>query len=155
MAKKKKDKSSAVICENRKARFNYEIEEVIEAGLVLQGTEVKALREGKGNIGDSYGVFKGGEIWLLNAHIAEYTFGNQQNHEPTRSRKMLLHEKEILKLNQAREKMGYSLIPLKLYWARGKVKVALAIAKGKKSHDKRASVKERDWNRQKNRLLRS
>lgn len=150
----KKDKPEGIICENRKATFNYAIEDVVEAGVMLLGTEVKALREGKGNIGDSYAVFKGGELFLLNANIAEYSHGNQQNHEPLRTRKLLLHKNEIIRLGRARDQEGYSLIPLRLYWSNGKVKLALALAKGKKTHDKRATMRDRDWDRQKQRLLR-
>lgn len=149
-----KNKPDGVICENRKATFNYVIEDVVEAGVMFVGTEVKALREGKGNIGDSYAVFKNGELWLLNANIAEYSHGNQQNHEPLRSRKLLLHKREIIRLARAKEQEGYSLIPLRLYWSKGKIKLALAVAKGKKTHDKRATLRDRDWNRQKQRLLR-
>lgn len=151
---KKNNKPDNVIAENRRATFNYAIEDTVEAGLMLLGTEVKALREGKGNIGDSYAVFKDGELWLLNAHIAEYSHGNRQNHEPLRTRKLLLHKREIFRLARAREREGYSLIPLRLYWSKGKVKLALAIAKGKKNHDKRATERDRDWSRQKQRLLR-
>lgn len=151
---KKDNKPDNVIAENRKATFNYAIEDVVEAGVMLLGTEVKALREGKGNIGDSYAVFKDGELWLLNANIAEYSHGNRQNHEPLRTRKLLLHKREIFRLARAREQEGYSLIPLRLYWSKGKIKLALAVAKGKKTHDKRATLRDRDWNRQKQRLLR-
>lgn len=151
---KKSNKPDNVICENRKATFNYAIEDVVEAGVVLLGTEVKALREGKGNIGDSYAVFKDGELWLLNANIAEYSHGNIQNHEPLRTRKLLLHKREIFRLARAREQDGYSLIPLRMYWSKGKIKLALAVGKGKKTHDKRTTMRDRDWNRQKQRLLR-
>ncbi len=133
---------------NRKARFDYEIEEAIECGLVLQGTEVKSIRQGKANIKDSYGVVKNDEIFILNMHISEYEQGNRFNHEPTRTRKLLLHKKEIIKLKNKLNIEGYTLVPLKVYFLRGNVKILLGLAKGKKNYDKRESIKKKDMERQ-------
>jgi SsrA-binding protein len=137
-----------IICDNRKARHNYFLEEKFEAGLMLTGTEVKSLRAGKANLVDAYAIVKSGEIFLLNAHIAPYDMGNRANHEPLRTRKCLLHREEIHKLSSQVDKGGYSLIPTKLYFKKGKAKVELALARGKKAHDKRASIKERESKRQ-------
>ncbi|EJT07355.1 SsrA-binding protein SmpB [Rhizobium sp. CCGE 510] len=143
-----------VVAENRKARFNYEIIDTYEAGLVLMGTEVKALREGKANIAESYASDEGGEIWLINSYLPEYLQANRFNHEPRRRRKLLLSGREIHRLRSAINREGMTLIPLKIYFNdRGRAKMELALAKGKKLHDKRQSEKERDWNRQKSRLL--
>ncbi|MBX5157297.1 MULTISPECIES: SsrA-binding protein SmpB [Rhizobium] len=143
-----------VVAENRKARFNYEIIDTYEAGLVLMGTEVKALREGKANIAESYASDEGGEIWLINSYLPEYLQANRFNHEPRRRRKLLLSGREIHRLRSAINREGMTLIPLKIYFNdRGRAKMELALAKGKKLHDKRESEKERDWNRQKSRLL--
>ncbi|MBB4114142.1 SsrA-binding protein [Rhizobium sp. BK226] len=143
-----------VVAENRKARFNYEIIETYEAGLVLMGTEVKSLREGKANIAESYASDEGGEIWLINSYLPEYLQANRFNHEPRRRRKLLLSGREIHRLRSAVNREGMTLIPLKIYFNdRGRAKMELALAKGKKLHDKRESEKERDWNRQKSRLL--
>jgi SsrA-binding protein len=136
-----------IVCENRKARHNYFIEDKYEAGLVLTGTEVKSLRDGKGNLQDSYAIFKGGELFLLNSNIAPYAMGNRENHEPLRTRKLLLKHDEIKKLWGKIEIKGYSLIPLKIYFKKGIAKVEIALARGKKSHDKRESTKERDAKR--------
>ncbi|MBI1362673.1 MAG: SsrA-binding protein SmpB [Proteobacteria bacterium] len=152
---KKKAANSPVISDNRRARFDYEVLEKIEAGIMLTGTEVKALREGQGQLTDAYATFKDGEMWLLNAHIAEYSHGNQLNHDPRRTRKLLLHKNEIMQLKVQREKEQLTIVPLRLYWAKGKVKVELAVARGKKLHDKRQTSKDRDWQRQKARILRS
>lgn len=151
-----KDKDGRkIIAENRRARHEYFVEDVIEAGLVLSGTEVKALREGKANIAESYASPEDGAIWLINANIPEYSAGNRQNHEPKRKRKLLLHKREITRLAQAVERKGYTLTPLRLYFnERGRAKLELGLAQGKKLHDKRATSKDRDWNRQKQRLLR-
>ncbi|WP_375203031.1 SsrA-binding protein SmpB [Hyphococcus sp.] len=151
-----KDKEGRkIIAENRRARHEYFVEDVIEAGLVLTGTEVKALREGKANIAESYASPEDGAIWLLNANIPEYSAGNRENHEPKRKRKLLLHKREIARLAQAVERKGYTLTPLRLYFnERGRAKLELGLAQGKKIHDKRDTSKERDWNRQKQRLLR-
>ena len=132
---------------NRKARFNYQIFDEIEAGIVLTGTEIKSIRNGKANIKDSYAIIRGGECFLLNMHISAYEEGNLFNHDETRSRKLLLHKKEILKLSDKIKLEGYTLIPLKLYLVKGKAKILLGLAKGKKTYDKRESIKERDIKR--------
>ncbi|SOE08888.1 SsrA-binding protein [Hoeflea halophila] len=157
MAPRKQDKSQhgKVVAENRKARFNYEIVESFEAGLVLTGTEVKALREGKANIAESYANEEGGELWLINSYIPEYLQANQFNHEPRRRRKILVKLREIARLGMAVQRDGMTLVPLKIYFNdKGLAKLQLALAKGKKLHDKRQTQKERDWNRDKSRLLR-
>jgi SsrA-binding protein len=154
MAPKKDDKKK-VVAENRRARFDYYIEDSVEAGIMLLGTEVKALREGKANIAESYASPEDGGIWLINANIPEYSAGNRQNHEPKRKRKLLLHKKEMTRLSQAVERKGHTLIPLRLYFNdRGIAKLELGLGKGKKTHDKRNTMKDRDWSRQKQRLLR-
>jgi SsrA-binding protein len=153
--KKDKDAGIKVAADNRKARHNYFIEEVVEAGIMLTGTEVKSLRGGKATIGESYAQSKGGEIFLVNSYIPEYTEGNRFNHEPRRVRKLLLHKRQIAKLSQAIEREGMTLIPLKLIFnAKGRAKVELGLAKGKKLHDKRDTEKKRDWAREKGRLMR-
>jgi SsrA-binding protein len=152
----KSERAIKVIAENRKARFNYAIEDTVEAGLALSGTEVKSMRSGKTAIAESYADARGGEIWLINANIPEYLQGNRFNHEPKRPRKLLLHRKQINKLIGAVDREGMTLIPLKLYFnERGRAKLQLAVAKGKKLHDKRETVKKRDWGREKGRLLRA
>ena len=139
---------------NRRARFEYAIEEVFEAGLMLVGTEVKSLRLGRANIADSYASHKQGEIWLWNAHIPEYSHGNRNNHEPTRGRKLLLNGRQIKKLVGALKVRGTTLIPLELYFnTRGYAKIAIAVARGKKKHEKREVIKSRDWKREQGRLL--
>jgi SsrA-binding protein len=154
-AKKDKDAGIKVAADNRKARHNYFIEEVVEAGIMLTGTEVKSLRGGKATIGESYAQSKGGEIFLVNSYIPEYTEGNRFNHEPRRVRKLLLHKRQIAKLSQAIEREGMTLIPLKVIFnAKGRAKVELGLAKGKKLHDKRDTEKKRDWAREKGRLMR-
>ena len=140
------------IARNRRARHDYHILETWEAGLVLTGTEVKALREGKANIGDAYGIVKDGEVWLLNLHISPYERGGYANHQPDRTRKLLLHRKEIRRLIGAVERQGLTLIPLEIYFKRGVAKVALALGKGKKAHDKRETIKEREAARLRARL---
>ncbi len=143
------------VAENRRARFDYSIEEKYEAGLALQGTEVKALRAGEATIADSYAEVRDGQVWLVNANIPEYSHGNRLNHQPRRPRKLLLHEREIGKLFGAVERKGMTLIPLSIYFnSTGRAKVELALAKGKQDHDKRQSIKERDWKRDKARLMR-
>ena len=156
MARQKSgDPTRRLIAENRRARHEYFIEEVFEAGLVLTGTEVKALREGKANITEAYAADEGDGIFLINAHIPEYSAGNRQNHAPRRPRKLLLHKREIGKLLGAVNRQGYTLVPLKLYFNdKGRVKLELGVAKGKKLHDKRETEKQRDWQRDKARLLR-
>ena len=132
---------------NRKARHNYQIFETVEAGIVLTGTEIKSLKAGKGNIKDSYAREKNNEIFLLNMHISGYENGNQFNHEETRTRKLLLHKKEIFKLRDKVRLEGYTLVPLKVYLVKGRAKVLLGIAKGKKNYDKRQDIKKRDIER--------
>ena len=144
-----------VVAENRRARFDYAIEQVFEAGIALQGTEVKSLRFGEGTIAESYAEVSGGEVWLINANIPEFSHGNRFNHEPKRPRKLLLHAREIEKLLGAVERKGMTLVPLMVYFNRtGRAKVELALAKGKQTHDKRATIKDRDWKRDKARLMR-
>jgi SsrA-binding protein len=144
-----------LVAENRKARFSYEIGDTFEAGIALTGSEVKSLRTGRANIADSYASDEGGELFLINAHIAEYTQAGRANHSPTRPRKLLLHRKEIGKLAGAIQREGMTVVPLKLYFnQRGIAKVLLGLAKGKKLHDKRETEKRRDWDRQKGRLMR-
>ena len=144
-----------IVAENRKARFNYTIEDVFEAGLALAGTEVKALRFGEGSIAESYAEVKDGQVWLINANIPEFSHGNRNNHEPKRKRKLLLHEREINKMFGAVERKGMTLVPLSVYFnSTGRAKVELALAKGKQDHDKRATIKDRDWKRDKARLMR-
>ncbi len=144
-----------VAARNRKARYNYFIDETIEAGVMLTGTEVKSLREGRANIGDAYASAQGGELFLVNAHISEYSGGNRLNHEPLRPRKLLLRKREIERLVGAIQRKGVTLVPLEIYFnPRGIAKVRLGVARGKRQYDKRATTKERDWQRQKSRLLR-
>ncbi len=144
-----------VVAENRKARHNYAIEDTIEAGIQLTGTEVKSLRGGKANIADAYAAVEGSEMMLINAHIPEYAQGNRQNHEPRRLRKLLLHRREIDKWGGAVVKGGMTIVPLRIYFNTvGKAKIELGLAKGKKTHDKRETEKKRDWEREKGRLLR-
>ena len=151
----KADDGRRVVADNRKARHNFEIEETIEAGLQLLGSEVKSLRAGKANIAESYASAEDGDIKLINAHIPEYTQASHFNHEPRRARKLLLHRREIHKLTIAVQRDGMTLVPLQLYFnARGIAKLRLALAKGRKLHDKRDVARERDWQRQKGRLLR-
>jgi SsrA-binding protein len=152
----KKEPPIKVIAENRKARFNYAIEDTLEVGIALTGTEVKSIRNGKSTIAESYADPKDGEIWLINCNIPEYLQANRFNHEPKRPRRLLLHRKQINKLMGAVERQGMTLVPLKMYFnERGRVKLQLALAKGKQLHDKRASEKDRDWGREKGRLMRS
>ena len=144
-----------VVAENRRARFDYFVEDRIEAGIALTGTEVKALRQGEGSIAESYATVDGDEIWLINSHIPEYSHGNRLNHQPRRQRKLLLSKREIGKLQGAVTRQGLTLVPLSIYFnGRGKAKVELALARGKKAHDKRETIKERDWKREQQRLLR-
>lgn len=136
------------IARNKRARFDYHFLETFEAGIVLGGTEVKSLRSGKASIADAYGIVRDGEVYLLNAHIQPYESRGYANHEPTRSRKLLLHRKEIRRLIGAVERQGLTLIPLELYFKKGVAKVAMALAKGKKLHDKRETEKQRDAERE-------
>ena len=133
---------------NRKARYDYIIEDEYETGIVLTGTEIKSIRLGKANIKDSYAIIRNEEIYLLNTHISAYDKGNIFNHEETRTRKLLMHKKEIKKLNNKLILEGYTLIPLKIYFVRGRAKVLIGLCKGKKNYDKRESIKERDINRE-------
>lgn len=133
---------------NRQAKFNYEILETYEAGIVLTGTEIKSLKNGNANIKDSYANIKNGEIFLLNMHISHYEEGNIFNHEETRTRKLLLHKKEILKLKNKVDLNGYTIIPLKIYFVKRKAKILLGLAKGKKNYDKREDIKKRDIERE-------
>jgi len=144
-----------VVAENRRARFDYAIEEVFEAGIALTGTEVKSLRFGEGSIAESYAEVKNGEVWLINANVPEFSHGNRFNHEPKRPRKLLLRNREIEKLFGAVARQGMTLVPLSIYFnAKGRAKVELALARGRKSHDKRDYEKEKDWKREQGRLLR-
>ncbi len=145
-----------IAAQNRKARYNYFIEDTLEAGIMLLGTEVKSLRLGQGNLNDAYAAEQNGELFLLNAHIPEYKFGNRNNHAPRRPRKLLLRARELGKVFGAISREGMTAVPLSIYFNdRGMAKVELGLAKGKKQHDKRASIKERDWNREKARALRA
>ena len=151
----KSDPKHKMLADNRRARYNYEIGDTVEAGIMLQGTEVKSLREGKANIQDSYASPEDGAIYLINAYIPEYRAANRFNHAARRRRKLLLHKREIAKLTQAVQIKGVTLVPTKLYFnEKGIVKVELGIGKGKKVHDKRRTEKDRDWERSKARLLR-
>ena len=151
---KKPDLGHTVVAQNRKARHNYFIEETFEAGLALTGTEVKSLRGGRSTIAESYVTEEGGEAWLVNANIPIYASGNRFNHEPRRPRKLLLHRKQINKLIGAIQREGRTVVPLQVYFnPRGRAKIEIALATGKKAHDKRQSIKERDWQRQRSRLL--
>ncbi len=152
---KKPEPNRKLIAENRRARFDYAIEEVMEAGIQLVGTEVKSLRGGRANIAESYASTEGGELWLINATIPEYPPAGQFNHEPRRKRKLLVRGRELKKLMGAVEREGRTLAPLKLYFNdRGIAKIEIALAKGKKAHDKREATKDRDWKRQQARLMR-
>jgi len=143
-----------LIAQNKKARHDYHIDETYEAGLALVGTEVKSLRAGRASLVDAYGRIKDGEVWLEGAHIPEYDQGSWTNHEPRRSRKLLLHRAEIAKLIGKTKESGLTLVPLSLYFKDGKAKVEIALARGKKLHDKRETEKKRDWSRERGRLLR-
>jgi len=152
----KADSNARTIAQNRKARFNYEIGETFEAGLALTGTEVKSLRQGKATISESYADSRGGEIWLVNANIPEYLQAGRFNHAPKRLRRLLLHRRQINKLIGAVEREGMTLVPLKLYFnEKGRAKVELALARGKKLYDKRETEKKRSWDRERGRLLRA
>ncbi|MBK8008332.1 MAG: SsrA-binding protein SmpB [Rhizobiales bacterium] len=154
MAKKAEPKLK-VAADNRKARFNYAIGESFEAGIALTGTEIKSLRNGKATIAESYADAQDGEIWLVNSNIPEYLQANRNNHAPKRPRKLLLHKRQINKLVGAVEREGMTIVPLKIYFnPRGMAKVEIALAKGKKLHDKRESDKKRDWQRERGRVMR-
>ena len=152
---KKKTKSGLkIICNNRKAKFNYFFNEFFEAGIVLKSSEVKSLREGKANISEAYAIDGQGEIFLINSHIPSYKESSYNNHDPKRHRKLLLNKREINKLIGKVNREGYTLIPTKLYFKKGKAKIEIAVAKGKRQYDKRQVKKKRDWNREKSRLFR-
>jgi SsrA-binding protein len=156
VAKKKEEPERRVVADNRKARYSYAINSTLEAGLMLMGSEVKALRAGKATISESYAQAKDGEIYLINAYIPEYTMANRFNHEPRRPRKVLVRKTEAKRLSAAVQREGMTLIPLRVYFnARGIAKIELGIAKGKKLHDKRETEKSRDWARDKARLMRA
>jgi SsrA-binding protein len=152
---KKEEPARKIVAENRRARFNYQIGEAFEAGIQLVGTEVKSLRNARATIAESYVSPEGGEIWLINANIPEYLQANRFNHEPTRRRKLLLHKRQMEKLVGAVQREGMTIVPLRVYFdERGRAKVEIALAKGKQAHDKRETEKQRDWQREKGRLLR-
>ena len=138
---------------NKKANYDYNIEDTIEAGIVLVGTEIKAIREGRANLKDSYAIVKNNEVYLLNMHISQYKEGNQFNHDEKRTRKLLLHKKEIKKLQNKLEIEGYTLVPLKLYLVKNRAKILLGVAKGKKNYDKRETIKKRDEMREARKML--
>lgn len=142
-----------IVTKNRKARHDYYIEETLEAGLVLRGTEVKALREGRVNLREAYCAVEGEEMFLINAHISPYTHGNLNNHDPRRPRKLLLHKREILKWKKASEREGYTIVPLMLYFKKGYAKLEIGLAKGKKLYDKRADIAERETKRRMQRQM--
>jgi SsrA-binding protein len=152
----KSDDNARVVAHNRKARFNYQIGETLEVGIALTGSEVKSLRAGKATIAESYADSRGGEIWLVNANIPEYLQAGRFNHAPKRARKLLLHRRQINKLIGAVEREGMTLVPLKLYFNdKGRAKIELALARGKKLHDKRETERKRSWDRERGRLLRA
>jgi len=152
---KQKTKSGLkIICNNRKAKFNYFFNDFFEAGIALKGSEVKSLRDGKANISEAYAIDEQGEIFLLNSHIPSYKESSYNNHDPKRNRKLLLNKREINKLIGKVNREGYTLIPTKLYFKKGKAKVEIAVAKGKRQYDKRQVKKQRDWNREKAKLFR-
>jgi SsrA-binding protein len=151
----KAERPFKLVADNRKARFNYAIGETFEAGIALTGSEVKSMRTGKANIGESYAGARDGELWLYNSNISEYKQAGRFNHAPKRPRKLLLHKRQINKLIGAVEREGMTVVPLKLYFNdKGRAKVEIALAKGKKFHDKRQTEKKRDWQREKGRLMR-
>ncbi len=144
-----------IVAENRRARFDYHIEDTTEAGIALTGTEVKSLRFGEGSIAESYAEVRDGQVWLVNSNVPEFSHGNRFNHEPKRPRKLLLHAREIDRFTGAVERKGMTLVPLSIYFnGRGRAKVELALAKGKNVADKRATIKERDWKRDQARIMR-
>ena len=152
--KKKTNSGLKIICLNRKASFNYFFEELIEAGIVLKGSEIKSIRLGKVNIADSYAIEKDGEIVLINSHVSAYKEASYSNHDPTSERKLLFKKKQINKLIGKINREGFTLIPTKMYFKKGKAKIEIAVAKGKKQYDKRHTKKTRDWNREKARYFR-
>ena len=159
MAQTKKTNTSTngkTVAENRKARFAYEVQDTYETGLVLTGTEVKSLRQGQANIQESYASVEGGELWLINSYLPEYLQGNRFNHEPRRRRKLLVKRKELARMAQAVDREGMTMVPLKIFFnEKGRAKLLLGVARGKKLHDKRETEKQRDWSREKARLMKS
>ena len=151
---KKANSGLKIICLNRKASFNYFFEDLLEAGIVLKGSEIKSVRDGKVNIADSYAVEKNGEIVLINSHIAQYKEASISNHNPTDERKLLLNKREINKLIGKMQREGLTIVPTRMYFRKGKAKIEIAVAKGKKQYDKRQTKKNRDWNRDKARYFR-
>ena len=151
---KKTNSGLKIICLNRKASFDYFFDDLLEAGIVLKGSEIKSVRNGKVNIADSYAVEKNGEIFLINSHIASYKQASYSNHGPMDERKLLLNKREINKLIGKMQRDGFTIVPTKMYFKKGKAKVELAVAKGKKKYDKRVAKKNRDWNRDKARYVR-
>ena len=151
---KKTNLGLKIICLNRKASFNYFFEDLLEAGIVLKGSEIKSVRDGKVNIADAYAVEKKGEIILVNSHIAQYKQASATNHKPSDERKLLLNKREINKLIGKMQRDGFTIVPTKMYFKNGKAKIEIAVAKGKKQYDKRATKKSRDWNRDKARYIR-
>ena len=155
MAAKTPERRFKIVAENRKARFNYEIGEVFEAGIALSGTEVKSLRGGKATIAESYADARAGEVWLINSNIPEYLQASRFNHAPKRPRKLLLQKREINRLVGAIEREGMTIVPLKLYFnEKGRAKIEIALARGRKLHDKRQTLKKRSWERERGRLMR-
>jgi len=152
--KSKTNAGVKIICLNRKASFNYFFEDIYEAGIVLKGSEIKSVRNGKANIADSYAVEKDGEIFLINSHISSYKQASYTNHNPIGERKLLFNRKEINKLIGKMQREGFTLIPTKMYFKKGKAKIEIAVAKGKKQYDKREALKRKDWNRDKARYIR-
>jgi SsrA-binding protein len=152
MAKKSGEDTIAL---NRRARFDYQIDETIEAGLVLRGTEVKSLREGKASLMEAFATVRNGEAWLVQAHIPEYAFGNRANHDPTRVRKLLVHRRELERMARFTQEQGRTLVPMKLYWKGGRAKLLIGLGVGKARHDKRQDLAAKDATRQINRALRT
>ena len=152
--KKKAESGLKIICLNRKASFNYFFEDIYEAGLILKGSEIKSVRAGKVNIADSYAIERDGELYLINSHISSYKQASLLNHNPIEERKLLLNKKEINKLIGKMQREGFTIIPIKMYFKKGKAKIEIAVAKGKKQYDKRQALKRKDWNRDKARYFR-
>ena len=150
----KKNNGLKIICLNRKASFNYFLTDLLEAGVVLKGSEIKSVRSGKANIADAYAIEKDGDIFLINSHISLYKQASYSNHNPMDERKLLLNKKEINKLIGKMQREGFTLIPTKMYFKKGKAKIEIAVAKGKKQYDKRQAIKRKDWNRDKARYVR-
>ena len=152
--KKKTNSGLKIICLNRKASFNYFFEDIYEAGLILKGSEIKSVRDGKVNIADSYAIERDGELFLINSHISSYKQASILNHNPIDERKLLFKKKEINKLIGKMQREGFTLIPTRMYFKKGKAKIEIAVAKGKKQYDKRQAIKRKDWNRHKARYFR-